>query len=147
MASPDTVVLEARHLGFGGTGRNGGQVMAGIGHDLDALRSGIGDDGVRAILALSELGPQIMRERIATYDIDADFRGGYVYLAYNARQAATLRKWEGEFRSVGSPHEIRYLEGQALRGVIGSEVYRAGLFHAGGGTCIRSTCCWARRRH
>ncbi|PIL62870.1 hypothetical protein B4N90_18100, partial [Acinetobacter baumannii] len=26
------VVLEGRYLGFGGSGRNGGQVMAGIGH-------------------------------------------------------------------------------------------------------------------
>lgn len=33
------VVLEARHLGYGGTGRNGGQVMAGIGHDLNAVKS------------------------------------------------------------------------------------------------------------
>ncbi len=41
------VVLEARHLGYGGTERNGGQVMAGIGHDIEAVkicrRSGNGD--------------------------------------------------------------------------------------------------------
>ncbi|MGV8293931.1 FAD-dependent oxidoreductase, partial [Pseudomonas aeruginosa] len=28
-------ILEGRYLGYGGTGRNGGQVMAGIGHDLE----------------------------------------------------------------------------------------------------------------
>lgn len=44
----NVVVLEARHLGYGGTGRNGGQVMAGIGHDIEAVkkicrRSGNGD--------------------------------------------------------------------------------------------------------
>ena len=32
------VVLEAKYLGFGGTGRNGGQVMAGIGHDLNKVK-------------------------------------------------------------------------------------------------------------
>ncbi|MDC6679385.1 FAD-dependent oxidoreductase, partial [Leclercia adecarboxylata] len=31
--STNIVVLEARYLGFGVTGRNGGQIMAGIGHD------------------------------------------------------------------------------------------------------------------
>ncbi|OAJ57124.1 FAD-dependent oxidoreductase [Paraburkholderia ginsengiterrae] len=129
----DVVVLEARYLGYGGTGRNGGQVMAGIGHDLDAIRSDVGDDGVKAILALSDLGPQIMRERIAKYNIDADFRSGYGYMAYNARQAKTLRGWENDFKSLGSPYEIQYVEGSDVRKIIGSDVYQAGLLHMGGG--------------
>ncbi|KDB06389.1 FAD dependent oxidoreductase [Burkholderia sp. lig30] len=129
----DVVVLEARYLGYGGTGRNGGQVMAGIGHDLDAIKKDVGDDGVRAIFALSDLGPQIMRERIAKYNIDADFCSGYGYMAYNARQAKTLRSWEKDFKSLGSPHEIRYVEGNDVRQIIGSEVYHAGLLHMGGG--------------
>lgn len=129
----NTVVLEARYLGYGGTGRNGGQVMAGIGHDLDAIRKDVGEEGVKAIFALSDLGPQIMRERIAKYGIDADFRSGYGYMAYNRRQARTLRAWEREFKSLGSPHEIRYVEGSDLKSLIGSDAYVAGLLHMGGG--------------
>ncbi|CAN0627757.1 gamma-glutamylputrescine oxidase [Burkholderia multivorans] len=129
----DVVVLEARYLGYGGTGRNGGQVMAGIGHDLDAIKKDVGDEGVRAIFALSDLGPQIMRERIAKYNIDADFCSGYGYMAYNARQAKTLRSWEKDFKSLGSPHQIRYVEGNDVQQIIGSEVYHAGLLHMGGG--------------
>ncbi|OLL30624.1 FAD-dependent oxidoreductase [Burkholderia sp. SRS-W-2-2016] len=129
----DVVVLEARYLGYGGSGRNGGQVMAGIGHDLDAIKKDVGDEGLRAIFALSDLGPQIMRERIAKYNIDADFCSGYGYMAYNRRQAQTLRNWEKEFKSLGSPHEIRYVEGNDVRQIIGSDVYHAGLLHMGGG--------------
>jgi len=128
-----TVVLEARYLGFGGTGRNGGQVMAGIGHDLDAIRKDVGEEGLKAIFALSDLGPQIMRERIARYGIDADFRSGYGYLACNARQAKTLRGWEKEFRSLNSGAGIRYLEGSEVQQVIGSQAYHAALLHMGGG--------------
>jgi len=122
----NTVVLEARYLGFGGTGRNGGQVMAGIGHDLDAIKKDVGEEGLRTIFALSDLGPQIMRERIKRYNIDADFCSGYGYLAYNERQSKTLRSWEKDFKSLGSPHEIRYVEGSEVKQVIGSDVYRAG---------------------
>jgi gamma-glutamylputrescine oxidase len=129
----DVVVLEARYLGYGGTGRNGGQVMAGIGHDLDAIKKDVGDEGLQAIFALSDLGPQIMRERIAKYNIDADFCSGYGYMAYNARQAKTLRNWEKDFKSLGSPYEIRYVEGKDVQQIIGSEVYHAGLLHMGGG--------------
>jgi len=129
----DVVVLEARYLGYGGTGRNGGQVMAGIGHDLDAIKKDVGDEGLQAIFSLSDLGPQIMRERIGRYNIDADFCSGYGYMAYNGRQAKTLRSWEKDFKSLGSPYEIRYVEGKEVMDIIGSEVYQAGLLHMGGG--------------
>jgi len=129
----DVVVLEGRHLGYGGTGRNGGQVMAGIGHDMDAIAGAVGAEGLKAIFALSELGPQIMRERIARYDIQADFHSGYGYMAFNARQAKTLRAWEAEFKALQSPHEIRYLEGREVQEIIGSEAYHAALLHMGGG--------------
>ena len=129
----DTVVLEAKYLGFGGTSRNGGQVMAGIGHDLNALKGEVGEDGLQALFALSDLGPQIMRDRIAKYNIDADFHGGYGYMAYNARQAKTLRQWEKDFKALGSPYEIKYVEGRDLGEVVGTDVYRAGLMHSGGG--------------
>ncbi|WJV54662.1 FAD-binding oxidoreductase [Prodigiosinella aquatilis] len=129
----DTVVLEARYLGFGGSGRNGGQVMAGIGHDLDAIKKDVGEEGVKTIIELSELGPKIMRERIERYQIDADFHSGYAYLGFNQRQAKTLREWEKLFKSLGSGDEIRYVEGDGLKDIIGSDTYHAGLLHMGGG--------------
>jgi len=129
----DVVVLEGRHLGYGGTGRNGGQVMASIGHDIDAIAKDVGKEGVQAIFAMSDLGPQIMRERIERYNIDADFHSGYGYMAFNARQAKTLRVWESEFKSLGSPYDIRYLQGNEVQEIIGTDVYHAGLLHMGGG--------------
>ena len=129
----NVAVLEAKHLGYGGTSRNGGQVMAGIGHDLDAVKRDIGEAGVRAIFALSHLGPKIMRERIARYGIDADFRNGYGYLAYNARQAKTLRAWEQEFKALEGSELIEYVEGSDVKRLVGSNVYYAGLMHMGGG--------------
>jgi gamma-glutamylputrescine oxidase len=126
-------VLEARYLGFGGTGRNGGQIMAGIGHDLSKIQKDVGEEGVRAIFEISDQGADIIKARIAKYGIDADFCHGYAYLGFNGRQAKTLRTWEKEFKSLGSPHEIRYMEGAEVRSIIGSEVYGSALLHMGGG--------------
>ena len=67
------VVLEARYPGFGGTGRNGGQIMAGIGHDLEKIRKDVGEDGLRQIFEISDLGADIIKGRIQKYGIDADF--------------------------------------------------------------------------
>lgn len=129
----DVVVLEARYLGFGGSGRNGGQVMAGIGHDLDNIKHEVGEEGLKTIFELSELGPKIMRERIQKHNIDADFMSGYTYLGFNHRQAKTLKAWETQFKSMNSEDEIYYLEGNDVQQVIGSEVYESALIHMGGG--------------
>ncbi|MGE8399805.1 MAG: NAD(P)/FAD-dependent oxidoreductase, partial [Burkholderiales bacterium] len=127
------VVLEARYLGFGGTGRNGGQIMAGIGHDLEKIRSSVGDQGLQQIFALSELGAGIIKARIARYAIDADFCHGYGYMGFNRRQANTLRTWEKQFKAINSQDEIRYLEGSDVRQIIGSNAYSSALLHMGGG--------------
>jgi len=127
------VVLEARYLGFGGTGRNGGQIMAGIGHDLEKIRKDVGEDGLRQIFEISDLGADIIKGRIQKYGIDADFCHGYGYMGFNARQAKTLRAWEREFKSLNSTHEIRYLDGSEVRQIIGSDAYSSALLHMGGG--------------
>lgn len=129
----DIVVLEARELGHGGTSRNGGQVMAGIGHDIDIIRRDVGEEGLKAVFAMSDIGPTIMRERIERYGIDADFTHGYGYMAYNARQAKTLREWEKTFRESSPDTEIRYLEGKEIHQILGTDAYHAGLLHMGGG--------------
>jgi gamma-glutamylputrescine oxidase len=127
------VVLEARYLGFGGTGRNGGQIMAGIGHDLQKIKKDVGEDGLRQIFEISDMGADIIKGRIAKYAIDADFCHGYGYMGFNARQEKTLRSWEKEFKSLGSPHEIRFLGGSDVQQIIGSNAYSSALLHMGGG--------------
>lgn len=127
------VVLEARYLGFGGTGRNGGQIMAGIGHDLEKIRSSVGESGIREIFEISELGAGIIKERIARYNIDADFCHGYGYMGFNKRQEQTLRNWERDFKSINSKDEIRFLAGSEVKQIIGSDAYSSALLHMGGG--------------
>ncbi len=126
-------LLEARYLGFGGTGRNGGQIMAGIGHDLDKVKKDVGEDGVRAIFEISDLGADIIQDRIDKYGIMADFCHGYGYMGFNARQGKTLRAWEKDFKSLNPKHEIRYLEGADVKSIIGSDAYHCALLHMGGG--------------
>lgn len=126
-------VLEGRYLGFGGTGRNGGQIMAGIGHDLTKIRKDVGEDGVRRVFEISDQGAKIIKERIRKYNIDADFCHGYGYMGFNNRQAKTLQAWGKEFKSVAPDEEIRFLGGSEVKDIIGSDAYSCALLHMGGG--------------
>lgn len=126
-------VLEGRHLGYGGTGRNGGQVMAGIGHDLEKIKRHVGQDGLKTIFKISNLGAGIIRERIKKYQIKADFCSGYGYLGSNPRQEKTLRQWLKEFKKVSPDEEIELYTGEQVKQVVGSDAYTCALKHMGGG--------------
>lgn len=126
-------ILEGRHLGYGGTGRNGGQVMAGIGHDLEKIKRHVGPAGLETIFKISNLGAGIIRERIKKYQIDADFCFGYGYLGSNARQEKTLRSWLKEFKAVSPDEEIELYTGAEVKQVVGSDAYTCALKHMGGG--------------
>ena len=41
------ILLEARQIGWGASGRNGGQLIRGVGHDVSGFTRYIGEDGVR----------------------------------------------------------------------------------------------------
>lgn len=126
-------VLEAKYLGYGGTGRNGGQIMAGIGHDLDVLGKSVGPEGVQAIFELSDQGAKIIKSRINKYEIDADFRHGYAYMAFNKRQTKTLQQWEKDFKEIDKDNEIYLATGSDVKKVVGSDAYDSGLVHMGAG--------------
>ncbi|MBW3102247.1 NAD(P)/FAD-dependent oxidoreductase [Providencia stuartii] len=126
-------ILEGRYLGYGGSGRNGGQGMAGIGHDIDAIKKYVGKEGLETIFKLSNMGAGIMRDRIAKYNIDADFCRGYAYLGSNKRQEKTLRSWLNDFKAVDPDEEIEFYSGSDLKQIIGSDAYTCGIKHMGGG--------------
>lgn len=127
------VILEGRYLGYGGTGRNGGQVMAGIGHDIEAVRKHVGPEGLDVLFKIANLGAGIIKERIKKYNINADFCPGYGYLAFNKHQQKTLEQWLKDFKSVTPDEDIDLVTGNDIQSVIGSKAYCAALKHMGGG--------------
>ncbi|MDR0218543.1 MAG: FAD-binding oxidoreductase [Enterobacteriaceae bacterium] len=126
-------ILEGRTLGYGGTGRNGGQIMTGIGHDLDRIKRHVGEKGLETIFKISNLGAGIIRDRVAKYDIKADLCRGYVYLAYNSRQDKTLQSWLPEFRAASPDEDIELYTGSEVKKAIGSDRYTSAIKHMGGG--------------
>jgi gamma-glutamylputrescine oxidase len=93
----------------------------------------VGEQGLREIFEISELGAGIIKDRIAKYSIDADFCNGYGYMGFNARQEKTLRAWEKDFKSINTKDEIRFMAGSEVKQIIGSDAYTSALLHMGGG--------------
>lgn len=77
----DITVLEARQVGFGASGRNGGFVFGGYSLDCADLLKTLGPARARELYALTTDAVDLMRKRIARYRIDCDATDAGVILA------------------------------------------------------------------
>ncbi len=94
----EVIVLEAAKVGWGASGRNGGQVINGFNRDLAGIARRYGEDSARAIGDMCFEGSKIIRERITEYDIQCDYKAGSIIAACNPKQLEGLEKraasWE-----------------------------------------------------
>jgi len=92
----DVVVLEAREIGWGASGRNGGQAIHGLACGQDVIEAQLGLADSRKVWDMSIEALDILRERIGKHGIDCDWRDGFLGVATNARKGAALAQWADE---------------------------------------------------
>ena len=72
----DVVVLDAHRVGWGASGRNGGQVGSGQRLGQDVLERNFGHDHARALWLIAEEAKSTVRALIRKHDIRCDYRPG-----------------------------------------------------------------------
>lgn len=88
------VLLEAQRIGWGASGRNGGQAIVGFGGDAEhALERQLSPEDARRAWDVSVEGLQLLQQRIDRYGIDCEWRSGYLHLATRPRKVRELRRW------------------------------------------------------
>ena len=127
------VLLEAHKIGWGASGRNGGQLIRGVGHGLDQFAPVIGQDGVRHMKLMGLEAVEIVRERVARFQIDCDLTWGYCDLANKPRDLEGFAQEAEELRSLGYRHSTRLLQADEMHSVVGSDRYVGGLIDMGSG--------------
>ena len=129
----NVVLLEARRIGWGASGRNGGQLIRGVGHGLDQFANVIGSDGVRQMKLMGLEAVEIVRERVERYQIPCDLTWGYCDLANKPHHLQAFAEDAEELRSLGYRHELRLLQAGEMSSVIGSDRYVGGMIDMGSG--------------
>ncbi|WP_286261221.1 NAD(P)/FAD-dependent oxidoreductase [Thalassotalea atypica] len=122
------VVLEARKVAWGASGRNGGQIIRGVGHDLSIFKNQIGQEGVDAISAMGFEANKIVIDRIKKYDISCDLRLGYCDLATRPKDMRSLEKDYEHLSQTYYGRNVTLLDKSQLKqNVVGSDRYIGGL--------------------
>src|SRR5437764_14318072 len=74
------VLLEAREVGWGASGRNGGQVIAGLACDPTVIEKQLGIDEARRIWAMTIEGVDLIHARCRRFGIECDWQPGFLLL-------------------------------------------------------------------
>ncbi|MEH6581369.1 MAG: FAD-binding oxidoreductase [Halioglobus sp.] len=127
------VLLEANRISWGASGRNGGQLIGGIGHGADRFRKQIGEEGIKSINSMGLEANEIVRERVAKYEIQCDLKMGYCDVALKPRHMKEYAEWKTEEEQLGNPHQLRLLNREELKEYVNSDAYCGGLYNPGNG--------------
>lgn len=121
-----TVVLEAEVVGFGASGRNGGQICTGFSAGQGKLVAQLGEADAKKCFDLAEEAKSLIEERISHHQIDCDLTWGYLHVATSESKVRHLQEMKDEWERFGYvDHELFTRE--ELQDKLGTSAYYGGL--------------------
>ena len=120
-------VLEGGEIGFGASGRNGGQVLPGFAADQVTVRRLMGKDAARRLWDMSIEAVELLHAQVGRFSIPCLPVRGYLHAATKPRHVRELEEWGEELARLGVAGN-RLLRGADLRAKLASPRYLAALY-------------------
>ena len=120
-------LLEARVVGYGASGRSGGQTIFGLASSQAALVKEVGRDAARQLFDLSIEALDLTQSLINDFHIDCDYQSGHVHVAVKPRHVEELQEWARELHEDFGYSSVRLLNRDELQQHVRSERYLGGL--------------------
>ncbi len=123
-------IVESNKIGWGATGRNGGQVtgsLSGDGAMRKQMRAKLGDDVDDFIWHLRWRGHEIIKQRVEKYGIKCDLKHGHLHAAYKPSHMPDLRNDYEEAVRRGLGDEVSLLDRSQVRDLLQSDLYHGAI--------------------
>jgi gamma-glutamylputrescine oxidase len=120
-------LLEARRVGYGASGRSGGQTIFGLAVSQQKLEREVGREDAHRLFDLSIAALDLTQSLIREYDIDCDYRANHVHVAVKPRHLRELDQWARELHEDYGYSSGRLLSREQLHGHVRSDRYLGGL--------------------
>jgi gamma-glutamylputrescine oxidase len=128
----EVVVLEAARVGWGASGRNGGQIVNGLNASLETIERRYGRSVADFVATVVQEGGRIIRERVGRYGIACDLKEGNLFTAFSAKQMRELEDKQALWRRHG--HDtFEMLDRDGVRRHVASDLYAGGMLDRSGG--------------
>nr|WP_255768831.1 FAD-binding oxidoreductase [Maritalea mediterranea] len=126
-------LLEAQRVGFGASGRNGGQVGQGQRLDQDELEQMFGDSRAMELWQIGRAAPALVRELAASNLVHADFHPGVIHADHRQRYVSHSRAYVDKMRAKYGYDQISFLDKKSLGELVNSNAYFGGTLDMGAG--------------
>lgn len=124
--SYDVVVLDAHRVGWGASGRNGGQLGVGQRVEQSELEKIVGMDRARDLWQLGLEANQLVRDLIKQHKIDCDLKSGVVHANHRARYTTHSQKQVEHLQTKYDYDKVRFIDRQEIREMLGTKAYFSG---------------------
>ncbi|AOE86133.1 NAD(P)/FAD-dependent oxidoreductase [Pseudomonas sp. TCU-HL1] len=125
-------ILEAAKVGFGASGRNGGQIVNSYSRDIDVIERTSNAKNAQLMGEMAFEGGRIIRDRIKKYDIKCDLKDGGVFAAFTQKQMAHLESQKKLWERYGHS-QLEMLDAKRIREVAATDNYIGGMLDMSGG--------------
>jgi gamma-glutamylputrescine oxidase len=126
-------LLEAERIGWGASGRSGGQAITGFASGQDRLVKQVGQENARRMWDVALEGLTLIRERVARHQIECDLHWGQMHAAIKARQRDDLLREQRELEEVYGYRQLEFMERDQVEAILATHRYCAGLYDSGSG--------------
>ncbi|MCV6611991.1 MAG: FAD-binding oxidoreductase [Amphritea sp.] len=126
------VVLEGSRIGFGASGRNGGQIVHSYSRDIDFIEKHYGKEIGTEMGKMAFEGGKIIRRLVKDYDIQCDLKDGGIFAACNNKQMRELEEKKALWEAHGH-QDLELLSADSIQEYVGTGRYEGGLLDNSGG--------------
>lgn len=132
-AGLDVVVVEAHRVGFGASGRNGGQVGSGQRVGQDEIEKLVGKDDARHLWQIAEDAKALIRSLIAEHQMPVNFYPGVAVACWKKAEVSDAHAYAEKLSRDYGYDSIETLDRDGIAALTGSEVYAGGEIDHGAG--------------
>ncbi len=129
----DVVLLEAHRVGFGASGRNGGQVASGQRRDQDELERMAGREVARKLWDMAQDANALVRGLIDKHAMPVTYRPGIAHACWTDAEVGHAHDYAEKMHRDYGYDKIEPLDRAGIQGLIGSPVYKGGDLDHGAG--------------
>jgi gamma-glutamylputrescine oxidase len=126
-------VLEANLVGWGASGRSGGQMIFGFGCDMSVLEKSAGKTAAKAMWDMSVEAIDTLRQRVDQHQIQCDLQQGHLHAAIKPRQMHELEEWQASLEKDYGYASLSLWNQQKIQSQMASERYIGGLYDTNSG--------------
>lgn len=132
-AGRSVVLLEAHRVGFGASGRNGGQLGSGQRVEQDQLEKWVGRDDARTLWQLAEDSKDLVKALVSKHNIECHLKPGILHSCFSKSEMRHEHDYVKKLQDEYGYDQIETLDHEQLQAICPSPKYVGGSLDMGAG--------------